>query len=92
MVWVDEENSDLTFNTNMARQKAINLQRDARVTVSVQNVAEPQQYLLVRGRAELQTEGAAEHINRASLASRVMARDIPASTRVLLAPYRNWRV
>ena len=47
MVWVDEEDGDLVFNTNMARQKAVNLQRDPRVMVSVQNVAEPQQYLLL---------------------------------------------
>jgi PPOX class probable F420-dependent enzyme len=75
MVWVDEEDGDLVFNTNMARQKAVNLQRDPRVTVSVQNVAEPQQYLLVRGQAELQTENAYDHINK--LAHKFMDRDYP---------------
>ena len=75
IVWVDEEDGDLVFNTNMARQKAVNLQRDPRVTVSVQNVAEPQQYLLVRGKAELQTENAYDHINK--LAHKFMGRDYP---------------
>ena len=45
------------------------------MTVSVQNVAEPQQYLLVRGKAELQTENAYDHINK--LAHKFMDRDYP---------------
>jgi PPOX class probable F420-dependent enzyme len=66
MVWVDEDHGDLVFNTSMSRMKAVNLGRDARVVVSVQNPEAPQQYLVVRGRAELVTAGAWEHINQLS--------------------------
>ena len=75
MVWVDEDRGDLVFNTNMARMKAVNLGRDPRVVVSVQDPAAPQQYLVVRGTAELETEGAWEHINR--LSHRFSGRDYP---------------
>jgi PPOX class probable F420-dependent enzyme len=66
LVWVGEDNGDLVFNTSMQRQKAINLQQDPRVVVSVQNIESPQQYLVVRGRAELDTARGPEHINELS--------------------------
>ena len=75
MVWVDEDNGDLVFNTNMARQKAINLTRDPNVVVSVQNIDEPMQYLVVRGEAELITENAYDHINK--LSHKFSGRDYP---------------
>jgi PPOX class probable F420-dependent enzyme len=66
LVWVGEDNGDLVFNTSMQRQKAINLQRDPRVVVSVQDIESPQQYLVVRGRATLDTERGVEHIHQLS--------------------------
>jgi PPOX class probable F420-dependent enzyme len=66
MVWVDEDKGDLVFNTSMARQKAINLTRDPSVVVSVQNLEQPMQYLVVRGKAELDTNQAYDHINKLS--------------------------
>ncbi len=53
MVWVDEDGGDLVFNTALDRRKAMNLQRDPRITVAVQNLDAPQEYLVVRGRASL---------------------------------------
>ena len=75
LVWVDEKDGDLVFNTNMARQKAVNLGRDPRVTVSVQNLEAPGQYLLVRGQAELVTENAYDHINE--LSNKYSGKDYP---------------
>ena len=66
LVWVGEDGGDLVFNTSMQRQKAVNLQRDPRVVVSVQNIESPQQYLVVHGRAELDTARGVEHINELS--------------------------
>jgi PPOX class probable F420-dependent enzyme len=66
LVWVGEDNGDLVFNTSLQRQKAINLERDPRVVVSVQNIESPQQYLVVRGRAELDTTRGVEHIHELS--------------------------
>ena len=67
LVWVDEDAGDLVFNTNMARRKAINLGRDPRVVISVQNLESPGQYLVVRGKAELTTgSDAVAHIHKLS--------------------------
>ena len=75
MVWVDEDRGDLMFNTNLARLKTRNLRRDPRVVVAVQDIESPRQYLVVHGRAELEVEGAYEHINR--LAHRFMGKEYP---------------
>ncbi len=75
MVWVDEDGGDLVFNTALDRRKAMNLQRDPRITVAVQNLDAPQEYLVVRGRASLVTEGAREHLN--TLSMRIWGRPTP---------------
>lgn len=64
MVWVDEDDGDLIFNTAEGRQKVRNLNRDSRVVVSVHDSDHPQRYLLVEGRAELTHEGAEAQIDR----------------------------
>ena len=63
MVWVDEDDGDLVFNTPLGSLKARNLERDPHVVVSVQHDRKPQQYLLVRGTATLTTDGADAHID-----------------------------
>lgn len=64
MVWVDGEGDELLINSHEGRQKVINLRRDPRVIVSVQDNENPQQYLLVHGRATVTNEGAEEHVHR----------------------------
>jgi PPOX class probable F420-dependent enzyme len=86
LVWVDEDSGDLMFNTSMSRMKAVNLVRDPRVVVSVQNPEAPAQYLVVRGRAELATEGAWEHIDHLSrkFSGNDYPRRDPAEERVMI--------
>ena len=66
LVWVDEQDGRLTFNTRRTRMKARNLERAPRVVVSVQDPSNLGQCLLVRGRATVTDEGAVEHIHRLS--------------------------
>ena len=73
MVWADEVDGDLAFNTSRGRVKLRNLERNPQVTVSVQNPADPQQYLVVHGRAEIMPDAAHEHIDR--LAGRFLGMD-----------------
>jgi PPOX class probable F420-dependent enzyme len=64
-VWVDVDDGKVVVNTAEGRVWPRNLERDPRVTVTVQNMENPYEYLEVRGQvAERTTEGADEHINR----------------------------
>ncbi len=73
-VWIDQEDSLVTFNTAAGRLKERNLRRDPRAAVSVTNPENPYENLLVRGRAvEITTEGAEEHID--ALAKRYLGVD-----------------
>ncbi len=64
MVWVEADGGDLLFNTGEGRQKVRNLRRDPQIIVSVQNTENPQQYLLVHGRATISSEGADAQVDR----------------------------
>jgi PPOX class probable F420-dependent enzyme len=52
MTWVDAEGDEVLVNTNDARLKAINLKRDPRVIVSVQDRNNPQSFAVFYGRAK----------------------------------------
>jgi PPOX class probable F420-dependent enzyme len=52
MTWVDVEGDEVLINTNDARLKALNLKRDPRVVVSVQDRNSPQSYAIFYGRAK----------------------------------------
>jgi PPOX class probable F420-dependent enzyme len=63
-VWVDVQDGMPTLNTAEGRQWPRNLERDPRVTLTVQNLENPYEYLEVRGRVTERThEGADEHID-----------------------------
>ena len=64
MVWFDAEGDELLCNTAEGRVKVRNMRRDPRVIVSVQDLADPQSYLLVHGRATVASEGAAAHLRK----------------------------
>jgi PPOX class probable F420-dependent enzyme len=73
-VWVDYDGRHVTINTTEDRQKFENIERDPRVSVSIQDPEDPYRYLEVRGRVvETRERGADEHIDR--LARRYLERD-----------------
>jgi PPOX class probable F420-dependent enzyme len=73
-VWIDVEDGRPVLNTAEGRAWPRNLERDPRVTLIVQNMENPYEYLEVRGReAERTHEGADAHID--SLAKKYMGVD-----------------
>ncbi len=74
LVWVDVQDGLPVVNSSEGRAWVRNLERDPRVTLTVQNHENPYEYLDVRGRvAEITREGADEHID--SLAKKYMDKD-----------------
>ncbi len=64
-VWVDIQDGRPVLNSVEGRAWPRNLERDPRVTLTVQNMENPYEYLEIRGReAERTTEGANEHIDQ----------------------------
>ncbi|WP_318207901.1 PPOX class F420-dependent oxidoreductase [Streptomyces sp. SJL17-1] len=51
-MWVLWEDGELSFTTSTARVKYANIQRDARVSVSINDPEQPYRYLEVRGRVD----------------------------------------
>jgi PPOX class probable F420-dependent enzyme len=65
VVWIETDGRYVYFNTAFPRLKARNLQRDNRIAITVLDPAHPyRDVLAIRGRAELITEGANEHIEK----------------------------
>ena len=63
-VWVDVEDGKVLLNTAQGRAWPRNLERDPRVTLTVQNMENPYEYLAIRGRADAPiTDGADAHID-----------------------------
>jgi PPOX class probable F420-dependent enzyme len=63
VVWIDTDGENVVFNTTNSRAKGRNLRKDPRVSVSIWDNDDPYKYLEVEGNAELDENGAAEHIN-----------------------------
>ncbi|HUZ84683.1 MAG TPA: PPOX class F420-dependent oxidoreductase [Gaiellales bacterium] len=61
-VWIAVEDGRPVFNTAEGRHKWRNILREPRVTIEVTDSANPFRYVEIRGRAEIQLDGAAEHI------------------------------
>jgi PPOX class probable F420-dependent enzyme len=73
-VWVDVQDGRPVVNSAEGRAWPRNLERDPRVTITVQNMENPYEYLEVRGRvAERTHDGADEHID--SLAKKYLDKD-----------------
>jgi PPOX class probable F420-dependent enzyme len=63
-VWVDIQDGKPVLNTAEGRAWPRNLERDPRLTLTVQNIENPYEYLEVRGRVGERTQdGADEHID-----------------------------
>jgi PPOX class probable F420-dependent enzyme len=73
-VWCDTDGPHVVINSARGRQKDKNMERDARVALSIQDPDNPYRYVEVRGRVvEITQQGAEEHIDR--LAKRYMGVD-----------------
>jgi PPOX class probable F420-dependent enzyme len=73
-VWVDVKDGLPTVNTAEGRAWPRNLERDPRVTLTVQNMENPYEYVEIRGRVAVRThEGADAHID--SLAKKYLGLD-----------------
>jgi PPOX class probable F420-dependent enzyme len=86
-VWVDVQGGQPVLNTADGRVWPRNLERDPRVTLTVQNVENPYEYVTIRGRvAERTSEGADEHID--ALAKKYLGQDSyprePGERRVII--------
>jgi PPOX class probable F420-dependent enzyme len=63
-VWVDVQDGRVLLNSAQGRAWPSNLERDPRVTLTVQNMENPYEYLAIRGRAQAPiTDGADAHID-----------------------------
>jgi PPOX class probable F420-dependent enzyme len=73
-VWVDVQDGRPVLNTAEGRAWPTNLERDPRVTLTVQNMENPYEYLEVRGTVVERThDGADEHID--AMAKKYMDKD-----------------
>ena len=73
-VWVDYDGSHVIVNSARGRQKDKNMQRDAKVALSILDPDNPYRYLEVRGTvAEITEKGADEHIDK--MAKKYMGKD-----------------
>jgi PPOX class probable F420-dependent enzyme len=64
IVWIDWDGEHVVFNTAAGRVKPRNLERDSRVSALVIDRNDGYRWVAVRGRAELTTDGADEHIDK----------------------------
>jgi len=66
-IWVDYDGKYVRFNSALGRVKDKNVRRDPRVSVSLQDPANPYRYLEIRGRVvEITQTGADDHIDKLS--------------------------
>jgi PPOX class probable F420-dependent enzyme len=73
VVWVENENGELSFNTAVGRAKERHLGTDPRVSLIVVDPANAYQWVSVSGRAELTQEDADPQIDR--LAKKYLGKD-----------------
>jgi PPOX class probable F420-dependent enzyme len=66
IVWIDTDGERVIFNTTAPRAKTRNLHADPRLSVLVFDANDPYRYFVVEGTAELDVEGADEHIHQLS--------------------------
>jgi PPOX class probable F420-dependent enzyme len=93
-VWVDEQDGRVVLNSAQGRAWVRNVERDPRITINVQNLQNPYEYVEIRGTvAERTTDGADEHID--SLAKKYLDEDKypfrqPDEQRVIIRVAPEW--
>src|ERR1700719_2411322 len=60
-VWVDYDGKYVRFNSALGRVKDKNVRRDARVSIAIQDPANPYRYLEIRGKVVEITENGAHY-------------------------------
>ncbi|MBE1500373.1 PPOX class probable F420-dependent enzyme [Amycolatopsis lexingtonensis] len=60
VVWARRDGDTVLFVTVRGRRKERNIRRDPRVSLSVFDLADPENYVEIRGRAEVTAEGGPE--------------------------------
>ncbi|SFW59938.1 PPOX class F420-dependent oxidoreductase [Amycolatopsis australiensis] len=75
VVWARRDGDTVVFATVQGRRKERNLRRDPRVSVSVFDMADPENYVEIRGRAEISVEGGRELIDE--LSRKYVGEDFP---------------
>ena len=66
-VWVDYDGKHVRINSAKGRVKDKNMRRDPRVSISLQDPANPYRYMEIRGKVvEITENGADDHINELS--------------------------
>ena len=73
VVWVDQKNGEVSFNTAYGRAKPSNLEQDPRVSLVVIDPSDTYKWIAVDGRASLTTDGADGQIDR--LAKKYLGKD-----------------
>ena len=94
-VWYEYDGTHMVVNSARGRRKDLNMRRDARVAMSIQDPDNPYRYLEVRGKVvDISEDGADAHIDK--LAHRYMGVDsypyrTPEEVRVIyrIAPERT---
>ncbi|HMI87980.1 MAG TPA: PPOX class F420-dependent oxidoreductase [Polyangiaceae bacterium] len=73
-VWIDYDGSHVIINSARGRQKDKNMQRNAKVALSILDPDNPYRYLEIRGKVDAITEeGADAHIDK--MAQKYMGKD-----------------
>lgn len=73
-IWVEFDGTHVLFNTEEKRAKTKHMRKNPRVALSIQNSANPYQYIEIRGAVvDMTTEGANEMIDR--LAKKYLGQD-----------------
>ena len=90
VVWIDTDGENVVFNTTNARAKGRNLRKDPRVSISIWDNDDPYKYLEVEGTAELDENGAGEHIN--DLSHKYEGKDFHTPTNRVIVRVRPDRV
>ncbi|MFJ1766586.1 PPOX class F420-dependent oxidoreductase [Amycolatopsis sp. NPDC088138] len=76
VVWARRDGDTVVFVTVQGRRKERNIRRDPRVSLSVFDLADPENYVEIRGRAEVTVEGGPELNDE--LARKYTGGDFPA--------------
>jgi PPOX class probable F420-dependent enzyme len=74
-VWVDFDGTFVLVNSAKGQQKDLNMKRDGRVALSIQDPEDPYRYMQVRGHVvEITDQGADAHIDK--MAKKYLGKDV----------------
>jgi PPOX class probable F420-dependent enzyme len=90
VVWIDWDGENVVFNTVPTRAKGKNLVHDPRVSITVWDNEDPYRYVEIEGNAELDPQGAAEHIHK--LSRKYRGEDYPSPDGRVIVRVRPTRV